>query len=572
MSNPSLNQQTPGLVRTRVGFLPEPLAALLHSKKLILGKYRLERLVGRGGMSVVFAAEHTMLRRRVAIKFLSLDQCESGVAVARFLHEGRSAARIRSEHVARVIDVDTIPGGLPCMVLEYLEGYDLAHMLRRRGALPMELAVDYVMEALEAVAEAHTLGIVHRDLKPSNLFVVQRADGRKDIKVIDFGISKSIGDSDQTAFTKRHSILGSPEYMSPEQAQGETVDTRTDLWSIGIVLYELLSGSCPFGGADYMEVLGKVTREDPPSISATCPHIPPPLEEIIRRCLQRDREKRCQTASELARALLPFGSERARLSYDSIRGVCVKSQQKRGSSTLTGAQASMPNENAAREEWRNMGTADFALAVDRFGSESHWLSARAADASDEAPTGRVPSAPEDSMARDDVALSEDFTQRPSEVLRSGPAHLKTVNEKRDDDVRRPLISFVRGTLPSVTDMGDMGATSTDQKWIHRPRVRNKHLTRHRSARRVQKQRSHVVLWGVCVLAVIAVVALLADRYRSAEPTAVTRPSPSAAATMGLPEPHMPPAGQGVPVVATTDPALTNIQPAPLTESGAQPSM
>jgi eukaryotic-like serine/threonine-protein kinase len=533
MSNPSLTQQTPALVRTRVGLLPEPLAALLHSKRLILGKYRLERLVGRGGMSVVFAAEHTMLRKRVAIKFLSLDQCESGVAVARFLHEGRSAARIRSEHVARVIDVDTIPGGLPCMVLEYLDGHDLAYTLRRRGALPMELAVDYVMQALEAVAEAHTLNIVHRDLKPSNLFVVQRADGKKDIKVIDFGISKSIGDSDQTAFTKRHSILGSPEYMSPEQAQGEIdVDTRTDLWSMGVVLYELLCGSCPFEGADYMEILSKVTRDDPPSISAKCPHIPSPLERIIRRCLQRDRDKRCQTASELARALLPFGSELARFSYDSILGVCAKADQEPVSSTLTGAQSSMPNEDAGREEWKRLATGDFALAVDRFGSRAQWPSALAAVASDEAPTERGTSAPEAAM--DDIAPSKDFTQRTPEALPAAPAPSAPVSDKSDDDARRPLISVVRGPLPSVTDME--GTSSTEQKWIHRPKIRERHVSRHRSSRGGQKQRSDVVLWGVCVLAVLTVVALLADRYRRAEPTATARPSPSVAATMIQPVP------------------------------------
>src|SRR5262249_8589371 len=217
MRNPSTSR--PPLVRTRVGMLPEPLAALFHSNGLILGKYRLEHLVGRGATSVVFAAQHTMLGKRVAIKFLSLDQCESDSSVARFLREGGAAARIRSEHVARVIDVGTIPGGIPCIVLEYLDGCDLAYTLKKEGPLPVELAVDYVMQALEAVAEAHSLNIVHRDLRPSNLFVVRRADGSADIKVIDFGLSKSLS-GEQTALTKRQQLVGSPEYMSPEQAQG----------------------------------------------------------------------------------------------------------------------------------------------------------------------------------------------------------------------------------------------------------------------------------------------------------------------------------------------------------------
>jgi serine/threonine-protein kinase len=242
--------------------------------------------------------------------------------------------------VARVIDVGTIPGGIPCIVLEYLDGYDLAYTLKKDGVLPVELAVDYVMQALEAVAEAHSLNIVHRDLRPSNLFVVRRPDGSADIKVIDFGLSKSLS-GDETALTKRQQLVGSPEYMSPEQARGASdIDTRTDLWSMGVVLYELLCGDRPFEGTDYHDVLGKVAYEDPAPMALSCPDIPPALELVIRRCLERNRENRFQTVAELALALLPFGSKAARFSYENILGI-------RDADPDTGA-ASIPREPPVR--------------------------------------------------------------------------------------------------------------------------------------------------------------------------------------------------------------------------------
>jgi serine/threonine-protein kinase len=287
-------------------------------------------------MSVVFAAEHTVLRQPVAIKFLNLEHCESAREVARFLQEGRSAARIRSERVTKILDVDIFSGGVPYIVMEYLEGQDLADLLRQRRTLSIPRSVDYVMQALEAVAEAHTLNIVHRDLKPSNLFLVRRSDGKRDIKVIDFGISKSLGGSEETALTRQGSILGSPEYMSPEQVESSrNVDARTDLWSLGVVLYELIVGRPPFQGATFVDVLTKVAEGDPPDLLTNCPGAAPELAAVIRRCLERRREYRYQNAGELASALLPFGSERARLSYDSIMGVIEVARDGRPSSSLT---------------------------------------------------------------------------------------------------------------------------------------------------------------------------------------------------------------------------------------------
>jgi eukaryotic-like serine/threonine-protein kinase len=480
------------LPRTAVPQLPSP-------GEIVAGKYRVERRIGSGGMSVVFAAQHTTLRQRVAIKFLSLEQCESSTAVARFLHEGRAAARIRSEHVARVIDVDVGLGGLPYMVLEYLEGSDLAHTLQQRGPLPIDLAVDYVMEALEAVAEAHTLNVVHRDLKPANLFVVRRADGKKDIKVIDFGISKSLGDSDRTALTKQHFVLGSPEYMSPEQAQGVLdIDPRTDLWSMGVVLYELLSCSCPFEGADYTDVLAKVTREDPPSLAARCPQIPPALEAVVRRCLQRDRAARYQTAGDLARDLLPFGSERARISYDSILGVSLRAQAEQASedepdsSTQIRGQPLAPNE-VARAEWKNLATTYVPPAIDGAISEVQAASSYDVELEQEA-------LPPELLA---TKRSAGVPEKDRSVNEPAPAEAARLADQ-PVPARPALISVVDGPLPSL---GDQPPTSSGEQWMHRPDLLLRRVPERKSGR-VSAKGTYERFFFLALLALAAAMALM----------------------------------------------------------------
>ncbi len=305
--------------------LPESLWTLVRSKQVIAGKYRLDRLVGRGGMSVVFAAEHTLLRQRVAMKFL-LEQGDAWpLALAQLLREARATARITNEHVARVRDVDALTTGQPFIVMEYLEGEDLGHVLQRRGPLGVARSVDYLMQALEAVGEAHTLGIIHRDLKPENLFLVRRPDGREMIKLLDFGISKVLGQPGvppSTRPTNSNSVLGSPYYMSPEQVEKSgSVDQRADIWSLGVVLYELLAGEPPFQGRHPLKVLHRIMSEPPPSLRAKQPAVPKELERVIAICLQRNRERRFAHAGELARALLPFGSTSSHRSFDTIWGV-----------------------------------------------------------------------------------------------------------------------------------------------------------------------------------------------------------------------------------------------------------
>jgi eukaryotic-like serine/threonine-protein kinase len=288
--------------------------------QILAGKYRIERVLGRGAMGLVVAATHLQLGERVALKFLLPEALENRDSVARFEREARAAVKIKSEHVARVSDVGTLENGAPYMVMEYLEGTDLSGWLRQRGPLPVALAVDFVLQACEAIAEAHALGIVHRDLKPANLFVVERSDGMLAVKVLDFGISKftSLADSG-AAMTKTTAVMGSPLYMSPEQMQSaKDVDPRGDIWALGVVLYELLSARLPFPGETMAELVLKVVAGAPVALSAVSPHVPPGLEAAVFKCLEKDRAARYQSVADFASALLEFAPPHSRVSVERI--------------------------------------------------------------------------------------------------------------------------------------------------------------------------------------------------------------------------------------------------------------
>jgi len=291
---------------------------------IIAGKYQVEKVLGVGGMGVVVAARHLQLEDKVALKFLLPEVLSNSEAVARFVREARAAVRIKSEHVALVADVGTLENGAPYMVMEYLEGGDLAGWLEQRGPLPIDLAVEFVLQASVAVAEAHALGIVHRDLKPANLFCVRRSDGQLSIKVLDFGISKLTGGGagPRLSMTKTNTMMGSPFYMSPEQMQSsKEVDARTDIWSLGVVLFELIAGRGPFQAESVVELAVKIATE-PPEVLHTCrPDVPLGLEAVIGKCLERDPEQRYNHVGELALALLPFGPKRAKELVDRISGI-----------------------------------------------------------------------------------------------------------------------------------------------------------------------------------------------------------------------------------------------------------
>jgi eukaryotic-like serine/threonine-protein kinase len=276
------------------------------------GKYVIESVIGVGGMGAVFLAYHEQLRRRVAIKFLLNEAKENPDAYARFEREAHAAAALQSENVTRVIDLGALPDGTPYIVMEYLEGQDLSARLASVGRLPIEEAVAHVLEVCDALSEAHALGIVHRDLKPANLFLAQRANGSTRVKVLDFGISKmgASGIGKQMSLTGTGAVMGSPLYMSPEQLRGSgKVDERTDIWALGVVLYEFLAGRPPFQAEAFPEQCALILTAPAPPLREHRPDVPPALEAIVMRCLAKDVNVRFSNVGELTAALLGMGAQ-----------------------------------------------------------------------------------------------------------------------------------------------------------------------------------------------------------------------------------------------------------------------
>ena len=276
--------------------------------ELVAGKYRLEREIGAGGMGVIYAALHVHLDQRVALKFLPIEASENAELVERFWREARAAVKIQSEHVARVIDIGQVEeSGTPYIVMEYLEGDDLDNIVKRTGTLEIGDAVRYLLQACEALAEVHAQGMVHRDVKPANLFLAQRADGTRTVKLLDFGISKTTPVWDDK-LTNTASVIGSPRYMSPEQLRSaRDVDARADIWALGVTLFERLGGEGPFARGTMPEVCASILTEEPRSLLTLRSGVPRELEAVIRRCLEKPPEKRYRNVAELAIALRPFG-------------------------------------------------------------------------------------------------------------------------------------------------------------------------------------------------------------------------------------------------------------------------
>ena len=275
---------------------------------ILAGKYRIERVLGRGGMGAVVAAHHLALDSKVAIKFLLPELIGNEEAVARFTREARVAAKLRGEHVARVLDVG-LEQGAPFIVMELLEGVDLHDWSTRRGPLPVHDAVDFVLQASDAIEEAHGLGIVHRDLKPSNLYCVRRPNGTVCIKVLDFGISKfsAPGSAPSLSMTRTSALMGTPLYMAPEQMESpRDVDARADLWALGVIIFQMLTGTLPFSGETLPELCLKIATRPPQPLRSLRADAPEWLERAVLKCLEKDRRARFQTVAELRAAITPF--------------------------------------------------------------------------------------------------------------------------------------------------------------------------------------------------------------------------------------------------------------------------
>jgi serine/threonine-protein kinase len=280
-------------------------------------RFVVERVLGQGGMGIVIAARHQTLRKTVAIKIMRPEYSGTPELAQRFLREARAAARLRSEHVIRVTDVDVFASGVPYFIMEYSPGIDLAKHLELHGPLPVPQVLELLLQTLEALAEAHRAGIVHRDLKPANLLLTTREDDSPSIKVLDFGISKCGEVSVGGKLTALGAMLGSPMYMAPEQIRdASTVDARADIWSIGVIGYELLTGKQPFVGRTPQAVIAAIFSEEPEALPAS---VPPLLAEALGKCLRKRADDRFESVAELAQALAPLSDDLGpRLSIERI--------------------------------------------------------------------------------------------------------------------------------------------------------------------------------------------------------------------------------------------------------------
>lgn len=277
------------------------LPANAKSSRVIARRYRVDGLIGEGGMARVYRGWHLPFDQPIAIKILKEEYSADKEAVARFLQEARAGALLRGKHVAQVFDIGRVEGGPPFMVTELLSGSDLQQMLLNGGPLPIDEAVQLLNRVCAALAEVHASGIVHRDLKPANIFLTEDKHGRPLIKLLDFGIAKRL---DGQALNDTKAGLGSPHYMAPEQIVApEAVDQRADIWSLGIVLFELLTGQVPFDADSVPAVCGQVLKNEPIAPSALRHDVPAALDDIVLTCLAKDASKRFQRTCELRRAL-----------------------------------------------------------------------------------------------------------------------------------------------------------------------------------------------------------------------------------------------------------------------------
>jgi serine/threonine protein kinase len=278
---------------------------MLKVGEVVDGKYRVERLLGQGGMGAVFEGYHLLIERRVAIKVLLPEVTASSEGAVRFDREIRAAGRIGNEHILEVFDVGSLPDGSRYMVSEFLSGETLGARIQR-GPLSAQETAGLMLQLLDGLAAAHAAGIVHRDLKPDNIFLLKRKSGHGDfVKIIDFGVSKYKPAGEQAlSMTTTGALVGTPHYLSPEQARGDRdIDARSDLFTVGVIMFQAVAGRVPVRAKTFNELLFKIALEPAPKLSEEVPGVDPAFSALLEKSMAREREARFQSASELAAAL-----------------------------------------------------------------------------------------------------------------------------------------------------------------------------------------------------------------------------------------------------------------------------
>ncbi|MGE0788845.1 MAG: serine/threonine protein kinase [Sandaracinaceae bacterium] len=275
---------------------PDPSADPLLGR-VIDGRYRIEKRIGEGGMGVVYMATHTVLQKKLALKVLRSDSSKDGETVQRFMQEAQAATSIGHQNIIDISDFGRLPDGSVYFVMEYLDGTSLNALIKKGGSVPMQSAIHIIRQIASALEAAHARGIVHRDLKPDNIFVIRQGSDPQFVKVLDFGVAKVGGAASK--LTKTGMVFGTPHYMSPEQAAGHTVDQRTDVYALGVIMYEMFTGKVPFDADTFMGILSKHMFEAPAPPTDTHGASLGALESVILKALEKSPEGRYQSMSDL---------------------------------------------------------------------------------------------------------------------------------------------------------------------------------------------------------------------------------------------------------------------------------
>ncbi len=279
-------------------------SALVAPGAIVAGKYRLEAVIGEGGMGAVWSATHTGLGQAVAIKFISREFVTSPEALRRFDAEAKAAAQLRSRHVVQVFDNGTLEDGTPYIAMELLRGENVYARVHRAGPVALNEAIEILWQCCKALGRAHAAGIIHRDIKPDNIFLAQTEEEGILVKILDFGIAKFATGPNDHGSTRTGAVLGTPLYMSPEQARGlKTIDYRTDLYSLGLVAYTMFTGNLAFSSESFGDLLLQICTAPLPSLCANAPWLPAPMEPWFQRACARDPMSRFGSAQEFADAL-----------------------------------------------------------------------------------------------------------------------------------------------------------------------------------------------------------------------------------------------------------------------------